>query len=154
MTAARPSSTASRSATVPTAAGTFSPLRTALGLDSHGYSPALLRTIVELAGRLRSSARAALAQRLCHHLDVSDRHVARLTATIGAELAAQRDRQVEQRRRRELQPEVSAPPAVAVVEVDGGRLGTRQVGAGPGVHQPQQPKGRCPHNGPCGHVAV
>jgi hypothetical protein len=26
---------------------------------------------------------------------------------------------------------------VAVVEVDGGRLGTRQVGAGPGVHQPQ-----------------
>src|SRR5262249_24906026 len=29
------------------------------------------------------------------------------------------------------------PPPVAVVEVDGGRLGTRQMGAGPGVHQPQ-----------------
>jgi hypothetical protein len=96
-----------------------------------------LRTIVELAGRLRSAGQAALALRLCHHLDISDRHVTRLTALIGAELAAQRDRQVEQHRRRTLQPEVSAPPALAVVEVDGGRLGTRQAGAGPGVHQPQ-----------------
>jgi hypothetical protein len=32
---------------------------------------------------------------------------------------------------------VKEPPAVAVVEVDGGRLGTRAAGAGPGVQEPQ-----------------
>jgi len=70
-------------------------------------------------------------------LDISARHVTRLTAEIGAELAGRRDREVEQRRQRQLQPRVPAPPEVAVVEVDGGRLGTRQPGCGPGIHQPQ-----------------
>jgi hypothetical protein len=130
--------TASRSATVPTAAGTFSPQRTGLRLDSHGYSPTLLQKIVEAAGRLRSAGQAAIALRLLAQLDISARHVTRLTNLIGAELAAQRDQQVEQRRRRQLPPAVAAPPPVAVVEVDGGRLGTRQSGCGPGVHQVQQ----------------
>src|SRR5262249_5520556 len=34
------------------------------------------------------------------------------------------------------------PPPVAVVEVDGGRRGTRQMGAGPGVHPPQAKEGK------------
>jgi hypothetical protein len=70
-------------------------------------------------------------------LTISARHVSRLTAEIGAELAAQRDHEVEQRRRRQLPPRVPTPPEVAVVEVDGGRLGTRRPGCGPGIHQPQ-----------------
>ena len=106
-------------------------------LDNHGYSPALLQKIVEAAGRLRSAGQAATALRLLAHLDISPRHVTRLTNLIGAELAAQRDQQVEQRRRRQLPPAVAAPPPLAVVEVDGGRLGTRQPGCGPGVHQVQ-----------------
>jgi hypothetical protein len=40
-------------------------------------------------------------------------------------------------RRRQLTPHVAAPPPVAVGEVDGGRLRTRQAGIGPGVQQPQ-----------------
>jgi hypothetical protein len=122
-------------ATVPTAAGTFSPLRPTLRLDSHGYSPALLQKIVEAAGRLRSAGQAAIALQLLAQLDISARHVTRLTDLIGTELAAQRDQQVAQRRRRQLPAAVAAPPAVAVVEVDGGTLGTRQPGCGPGVHQ-------------------
>jgi hypothetical protein len=59
-----------------------------------------------------------------------------LTNQIGTELAAQRDHEVEQQRRRQLPTAVAAPP-VAVVEVDGGRLNTRQSGCGPGVHQLQ-----------------
>jgi hypothetical protein len=136
-TAVKPSSTTNRSATVPTAAGTFSPLRTTLRLDNHGYSPALLQKIVEAAGRLRSASQAAIALQLLAKLDISARHVTRLTNLIGTELAAQRDQQVEQRRRRQLQPAVADPPPLAVVEVDGGRLGTRQPGCGPGVHQVQ-----------------
>jgi hypothetical protein len=66
---------------------------------------------------------------------LTGRHVQRLTQEVGADLARRRDEQAERYRRREL-PSPAAPP-VAVVEVDGGRLGTRQTGAGPGVHQPQ-----------------
>jgi hypothetical protein len=69
-------------------------------------------------------------------LDISARHVGRLAQEVGAELAQARDAQAEQRRRRQLLPRVAAP-AVAAVEVDGGRLRTRQPGCGPGVHQPQ-----------------
>ncbi len=75
--------------------------------------------------------------RLLAQLDISTRHVSRLSSLIGAELVAQRDQQVEQQRRRQLPPAVAEPPVVAVVEVDGGRLGTRQAGCGPGVHQVQ-----------------
>src|SRR6516162_3357270 len=136
-TAANRSSSRSRSVTVPTAAGTFSPQRTHLRLDNHGYSPALLQKVVEAAGRLGSAGQAAVALGVLLPLDISARHVTRLTAEIGAELAGRRDREVEQRRQRQLQPRVPAPPEVAVVEVDGGRLGTRQPGCGPGIHQPQ-----------------
>jgi len=66
---------------------------------------------------------------------LTGRHVQRLTQEVGADLARRRDEQAERYRRREL-PSQTAPP-VAVVEVDGGRLGTRQSGAGPGVHEPQ-----------------
>ena len=54
---------------------------------------------------------------------------------MGADLARRRDEQADRYRRRDL-PAAASPP-VAVIEVDGGRLGTRQIGAGPGVHQPQ-----------------
>lgn len=69
-------------------------------------------------------------------MKLTGRHVQRLTREVGADLARRRDEQADRYRRRELAP-AAPPPAVAVVEVDGGRLGTRQTGAGPGVHQPQ-----------------
>src|SRR5262249_44739083 len=125
-----------RSATVPTAAGTFSPQRPLLRLDGHGYSPAVLQMIVEAAGGLDSFADAAFALHLAG-LEISPRHVGRLAHEIGGELARQRDDQAIRRRRRQLPARVAAPPAVAAVEVDGGRLRTRAAASGPGVHQPQ-----------------
>jgi len=68
---------------------------------------------------------------------ITGRHIQRLTQEVGADLARQRDEQAARYRRRELPARVEEPPPLAVVEVDGGRLGTRQAGAGPGVHQPQ-----------------
>lgn len=106
-------------------------------LDNHSYSPALLQKIIEAAGRLGSAGQAAIALNLLTPLAISARHVTRLTAEIGTELVAQRDQEVQQRRQRQLPPRVATPPEVAVVEVDGGRLGTRQPGCGPGIHQPQ-----------------
>jgi hypothetical protein len=90
-----------------------------------------------LAGQLRSFEQAALAVRVLTRAQVSGRHVERLAAEVGAELARARDAKVAQHRRRALAAEVEEVPAVVAVEVDGGRLGTRQPGCGPGVHRAQ-----------------
>src|SRR5438094_169791 len=121
-------------ATVPTAAGTFSPLRPRLRLDGHGYSPAVLEQVVTAAARLDSFADAAFAVGLTG-LSISPRHVQQLTSEVGTDMARQRDAQAQQRRRRQLKPRVDQTPAAVVVEVDGGRLRTRAAGEGRGVHQ-------------------
>lgn len=106
-------------------------------LDNHSYTPDLQRRILTLAGRLKSFELVGIALAVAADVSISGRHVQRLTQEVGADLARQRDEQAAAYRRRELPRRVSAPPPVAVVETDGGRLGTRQTGAGPGVHQAQ-----------------
>lgn len=105
-------------------------------LDSHGYSPTVMGMIAEAAARLHSFADAAFALDLAD-VPISSRHVQRLATEIGTELAKQRDEKVARRRRRELPVRVAAAPEVVAVEVDGGRLRTREEGAGPGVHGKQ-----------------
>src|SRR4051794_290490 len=90
-----PSPGMSRSVTVPTAAGTFSPLRGRLGLDAHRYSPSVLLLIAKAAARLDSAEAAAFALHLAQ-IDVSSRHVQRIAQEIGNELIGQRDRKVKQ----------------------------------------------------------
>lgn len=107
-----------------------------LRLDGHGYSPAVLQQIVTAGARLHSFADAAFALSLTG-LSISARHVQELTGQIGAELAAIRDAKARKRRQRQLQPEEATTPQAVAVEVDGGRLRTRAVGCGPGVHQPE-----------------
>ena len=96
----------------------------------------MLQKIVEAAARLHSFADASFALHLAG-VEISSRHVQRIAAEIGAELAAARDQKAAQYRRRELPTHVAAPPKVVAVEVDGGRLRTRARECGPGVHQPQ-----------------
>jgi hypothetical protein len=108
-----------------------------LRLDGRSYSPDLQRRILTLAGRLKSFELVAVALAVAADVGITGRHVQRLTQEVGADLARQRDEQAAQYRHRQLPVRVKEPPPVAVVEVDGGRLGTRQMGAGPGVHQPQ-----------------
>jgi hypothetical protein len=90
--------------------------------------------IVEAAGKLQSSANASYALHLAG-VEISSRHVERLTHEIGNEMAQKRDDKVIRRRRRQLPERVATPPEVAAVEVDGGRLRTRAADCGPGVHQ-------------------
>ncbi len=92
--------------------------------------------IVEAAARLQSAADAAFALHLAG-VEISSRHVQRIALEVGAEMAEQRDRKAVQHRRRELPARVAQPPEVVAVEVDGGRLRTRVVGQGPGVHEKQ-----------------
>lgn len=83
---------------------------------------------------MNSFAQAATALELAG-LTISAKHVRQLTQEVGREMAAQRDARAVERRRRTLKPRVGLTPKAVVVEVDGGRLRTRQADAGRGVHQ-------------------
>jgi hypothetical protein len=122
--------------TVPTAAGTFSPLRTALGLDEHGYSSSVIERIVTATARFSSSRDATDAVQMSG-ITISESQVRRLAHEVGAELIEQRDRKVIEHRRRQLPARVAVIPEAVVVEVDGGRIRTRVSNAGPGVHEAQ-----------------
>ncbi|MCI0464506.1 MAG: LysR family transcriptional regulator [Gemmataceae bacterium] len=89
--------------------------------------------IAEVAARLQSAADASFALHLAG-VAISCRHVQRLAAEIGTAMAQERDHKAIQHRRRALPARVAAEPEVVAVEVDGGRLRTREVGCGPGVH--------------------
>jgi hypothetical protein len=82
--------------------------------------------------RLPSAQDAAYALELAE-VSVSSRHLQRIAHEIGDELIRQRDHKAQQYRRRELPVRVPATPEVVAVEVDGGRLRTRQAGQSPGV---------------------
>lgn len=131
------STTPNRSAIARPAVGIFFPLRPSLRLSGHRYTPDLLCRLVTLAGKLPSAECAATAVNTLAVATISGRHVQRLTQEVGTDLAHLRDEQAVEQRRRQLKPRVAAVPPVAVVEVDGGRLGTRAPGVGPGVQQPQ-----------------
>jgi len=96
----------------------------------------VLQRIAEAAARLQSAADATFALHLAG-IEISSRHLQRLAREIGGALAQQRDHKALQHRRRALPARVATAPAVVAVEVDGGRLRTREVGCGPGVHQQQ-----------------
>src|SRR5262249_10793071 len=54
---------------------------------------------------------------------------------VGEQLGATRDEQVDRLGAGTLEPRVETRPALAVVEVDGGRLQIRGDGDGPGAHE-------------------
>lgn len=88
--------------------------------------------IAQAAGRLGSFADAAFALSLAG-LPISPQHVRTLAQEVGDDLTRQRDAKAARGRRR-LPVCVAQTPALVAVEVDGGRLRTRQAGAGRGVH--------------------
>lgn len=67
-------------------------------------------------------------------MTISSRQLTRIAHEVGHQLEASRDQQVQQFQDRQLVPTVTTRPALAVVEVDGGRLQIRGEGVGPGAH--------------------
>jgi hypothetical protein len=105
-----------------------------LRLTSHNCSPSVLGKIVRSGAREFSFQGASQVLGDLAELTISPRQVGRIAQEVGQQLQVQRDQQVEQFQTRTLQPRIETRPALAVVEVDGGRLQIRGQGNGPGAH--------------------
>lgn len=97
----------------------------------------MLNKIVQAAGEVKSHRVAAKVLGVVGDIQISGRHVNRLTEEIGTELKEKRDRETEDYvHHRRQEPTPPAPELVAIA-LDGGRAMTRQSGQGPGVHGEQ-----------------
>jgi hypothetical protein len=114
----------------------FSLLDERLKLGTEGYSAALLAKIEYAGGNEESFDQAAESLRRLAELEISGRHVGRITERLGRQRAAERDRQVEQMQAGQLMPAHPQPPAIAVIHLDAGKVQERAEG-GPGVRQPR-----------------
>ena len=85
---------------------------------------------------VKSAAVAVKVIKKLTPFSISPSHLIDLTATIGEELAQERDRQAAQQVEGTLEPEVKQPPETAGIGTDGGRIFTRAQEAGRGVHDP------------------
>jgi hypothetical protein len=122
-----------RRVTAPNAAGGFSPLREALGLDARELTPLLVGRITSAGVEARSFKRAAIVMKQVAGQPVSAKTIERVVHDVGGELAQRRDADPKTDDALAQRPE--SPPSLAVVECDGGRIRTREPGHGPGVHR-------------------
>jgi hypothetical protein len=86
-----------------------------------------------LASETRSFKRAEKTARQSADLEVSAKTIERVVHDVGRELEQRRDASSTSGEVLARRPE--APPELAVVECDGGRIRTREPGHGPGVHR-------------------
>jgi len=94
----------------------------------------VLRKVVRSAAREPSFREAAEAVAELAEVTLSSRQLDRIAREVGDQLRAERDEQVDRFQAGTLEPRVATRPALAVVEVDGGRLQVRGEGQGPGAH--------------------
>jgi hypothetical protein len=95
----------------------------------------VLRKLVRCAAREPSFREAAEAMAELAEVTISERQLGRIAREVGEQLGATRDEQVDRLGAGTLEPRVETRPALAVVEVDGGRLQIRGDGDGPGAHE-------------------
>lgn len=92
-----------------------------------------MQRITIAAAETRSFKRAAIVVKDVGDSKVSAKTIERVVHDVGRELAERRDANPKTDDALARQPE--EPPALAVVECDGGRIRTREPGHGPGVHR-------------------
>jgi hypothetical protein len=91
--------------------------------------------MTELAGTLGSYSQATQALAMAADISVSTTNLQRAVVEVGQELADQTQAQARAFRRRKPGQCPADPPQVAVVEVDGGHIQTRQANCPRGVHE-------------------
>lgn len=117
----------------------FFPQRESLGLEGRKYDSQLLELIVLAGGSCKSFSIAAKLLKSFLQLNISGKQVSLLTTMVGSELQQSRDARTGAWKDRQLtQPKTVAdpPPQLACVQLDGGRIQTREVNQGHGVFNP------------------
>ncbi len=110
----------------------FFPLRERLGFDAREFTPQAVLRITVAASEIRSAQRAEIVLREVANLIVSDNTILRIVGDVGRELAERRDAPPASANSLAARPE--NVPELAIVECDGGRIRTREMNRGPGVH--------------------
>jgi hypothetical protein len=99
------------------------------------FTPLAVARIMITTAEVRSAERAERVLRDVSEITVSDNTILRLLKDVGGELATRRDLPPSHANCLATTPENI--PELAVVECDGGRIRTREMGHGPGVHLPE-----------------
>lgn len=103
-----------------------------MGFDAREFTPQAVLRITITASEVRSVKRAEKVLHDAVNLAVSDNTVLRIIGDVGRELAERRDAAPSSASALAIRPQ--SVPELAVVECDGGRIRTREMGRGPGVH--------------------
>jgi hypothetical protein len=112
--------------------GLFFPQREKLGFDARQLTPLLVSRVIVAAAQTRAFAKAAIVMADVAGQAVSAKTIERVAHDVGQELATRRD--AVPKSHQALAQTPAAPPDLAVVECDGGRIRTREPDQGPGVH--------------------
>lgn len=92
---------------------------------------------VTVVAETKSFARAAVVLDKVGEIAISSRHLGRMAQEVGQRLVDEQHKRVELMQQRRLPIEVENVPELAVVEMDGGRIRTRQEDRGSGTHEPR-----------------
>ena len=93
-----------------------------MGLDARELTPLLVQRITDAGAETRSFKRAAIVMKRVAGQSVSAKTIERVVHDVGGELAQRRDADPKTNDALAQRPE--SPPALAVVECDGGRIRT------------------------------
>lgn len=110
-------------------AGLFFPQRVALGFDARESTPGFKRQVVVLNAETRSAKRASIVMEQTYGFKVSPNTIVRICQEVGEKLEA-----AQEEGWRSVLTGEPVVPSVAIIENDGGRIRTRQMDCGPGVH--------------------
>lgn len=111
----------------------FFPQREVLGLGRETITPGVREKALTCAAETRSFARAAVVLRRVGEVTLSGRHLGRLAHQVGQQLSEDQRRRAIEYDQGRLRVEVENAPELSVIEVDGGRINTRQQGQGVGA---------------------
>ncbi len=112
----------------------FFPLDRRLEIGTEGYSPKILEKIEYAGANAVSFHQAEEHLKMLGDLEISDKHIQRITERLGAERQKRRDEEVELMKQDKLEVKVLNRPEVCAVYVDAGKAQTRaEDGLGAGV---------------------
>lgn len=112
----------------------FFPLDRRLEIGTEGYSPKILEKIEYAGANAVSFHQAEQHMKVLADLEISGKHIQRLTERLGAEREKRRAEDVEAMKAGELEVKVLNRPNICAVHVDAGKVQTREDdGQGSGV---------------------